>query len=307
MKDWLGQVLGVVGLGVLLFAILKGNRMYPDGPREPSPDPNRLGEHISSCPGVPAQKEKKSFPRDSGFQVDGSVGNAPAHPAPSAPPARLETATLGGGCFWCLEAVFQQLRGVHKVTSGYSGGWVKNPTYKQVCTGTTGHAEVVQILFDPLEISYEEVLEVFFAVHDPTSLNRQGPDIGPQYRSIILYHSPHQQETAMRVKERLQRSGQFMAPIVTEIVPFKAFYPAEHYHQDYFRRNPNQPYCQAVIGPKLAKFQKLFREKVRRSDYEHLPSQSASQKTALGEKKQAASSKRPAMEDRLKRAETSGH
>ncbi|MCS7303961.1 MAG: peptide-methionine (S)-S-oxide reductase MsrA [Thermoguttaceae bacterium] len=189
-----------------------------------------------------------------------------SQPSSKEAPEGLETATLGGGCFWCLEAIFQQLQGVRKVTSGYSGGWVKNPTYKQVCTGTTGHAEVVQILFNPSEISYEELLEVFFAIHDPTTPNRQGPDIGPQYRSIILYHNPKQREAAVRIKERLERSAQFTAPIVTEIVPFEAFYPAEAYHQDYFRRNPNQPYCQAIIAPKLEKFKKRFSNKLQPVD-----------------------------------------
>lgn len=188
---------------------------------------------------------------------------AQARLATSKPPTQAETATLGGGCFWCLEAVFQQLRGVRKVTSGYSGGHVKNPTYEQVCTGTTGHAEVVQVVFDPQAISYEELLEVFFAIHDPTTLNRQGNDVGPQYRSVIFYHNERQRQTALGLKDRLDRSGRYAAPIVTQIVPFEAFYPAEEYHQNYFRRNPNQSYCRVVIAPKLEKFKKQFQKKLQ--------------------------------------------
>ena len=233
-------------------------------PRPPRPRvfvSTERGEGRPEAPDTSGRPEKLP-PQDSGLPA-ASVPASQSRTTPEQEPARLETATLGGGCFWCLEAIFQQLRGVRKVTSGYSGGHVKNPTYKQVCTGTTGHAEVVQILFDPQQISYEELLEVFFAVHDPTTPNRQGPDVGPQYRSIILYHSPQQRQTALRMIDQLNRRGQFAAPIVTEIVPFEAFYPAEDYHQDYFRQNPNQPYCQAVIAPKLAKFQKLFRHKLQ--------------------------------------------
>jgi len=168
----------------------------------------------------------------------------------------LGVATLGGGCFWCLEAVFEQLRGVENVVSGYSGGSVVNPSYKQVSRGTTGHAEVVQVTFDPQVITYREILEIFFDIHDPTTPNRQGADVGPQYRSVILYHDPHQREVAERVIQELNQGGPWDSPIVTEVVPFEAFYQAEDYHQEYFRENPRQPYCRAVIAPKVDKFQK---------------------------------------------------
>lgn len=172
----------------------------------------------------------------------------------SSQPARLERATLGGGCFWCLEAVFELVEGVHDVVSGYAGGHVENPTYKQVCTGETGHAEVVQITYDPAKVSFERLLEIFWQCHDPTSLNRQGNDVGPQYRSIILYHDTAQKAAAE--KSRAAAAARFTRPIVTEIVPLTRFYPAEGYHQDYFRRNPNQAYCQVVIAPKVRKFKK---------------------------------------------------
>jgi peptide-methionine (S)-S-oxide reductase len=169
-----------------------------------------------------------------------------------------EVATLGGGCFWCLEAVFEQLRGVDKVVSGYSGGTVSNPTYSQVCTGATGHAEVVQLTFDPAVISFRELLEVFFTIHDPTTLNRQGEDIGTQYRSAIFYHTPEQKATTEEVIAQLNGVRIWNAPIVTEVTPGTAFYPAEDYHQQYFRRNPDQAYCRAVIAPKVAKFRKQY-------------------------------------------------
>ena len=172
-----------------------------------------------------------------------------------------ETATLGGGCFWCLDAAFRQLRGVEKVESGYAGGTRPNPTYRDVCSGATGHAEVVQVTFDPSEISYRDLLGVFFSIHDPTTLNRQGADIGTQYRSIILYHSPEQRTTAEQVMNELK--GQVWEdPIVTELEPLTTFYPAEEYHQDYFASNPRQPYCQAVIAPKVAKFRKAYLDRL---------------------------------------------
>ncbi len=169
-----------------------------------------------------------------------------------------KVATLGGGCFWCLEAVFEQLRGVEKVVSGYSGGTVSNPTYRQVCAGTTGHVEVVQLTFDPTVISFRELLEVFFTIHDPTTLNRQGADMGTQYRSAIFYHTPEQKATTEEVITRLNAVRIWNAPIVTEVSPSTAFYPAEDYHQQYFRRNPDQAYCRAVIAPKVAKFRKQY-------------------------------------------------
>ena len=174
-----------------------------------------------------------------------------------------ETATLGGGCFWCLEAVYEQLRGVEKVVSGYAGGHVPNPTYRAVCDGTTGHAEVVQVTFDPAEVSFREVLEVFFTIHDPTTLNRQGADVGTQYRSAIFHHTPEQKETAERVIADLTAEGVWDDPIVTEVVPLTHFYPAEQYHQEYYRRNSNQPYCQVVVAPKVARFRKKFLDRLR--------------------------------------------
>jgi peptide-methionine (S)-S-oxide reductase len=167
---------------------------------------------------------------------------------------RTESATLGGGCFWCIEAVFAELRGVEKVESGYSGGTVPNPTYQQVCSGATGHAEVVRITFDPRVVSYKQLLEIFFTVHDPTTLNRQGADVGTQYRSAIFYETPEQKSTAEQVLKDVQGSGTWNAPIVTQLEPFKAFYPAEDYHRNYFKNNPRQPYCQLVITPKVRKF-----------------------------------------------------
>jgi peptide-methionine (S)-S-oxide reductase len=177
--------------------------------------------------------------------------------------SRTEVATLGGGCFWCLEAVYEDLRGVEKVESGYSGGPVSNPTYRQVCTGTTGHAEVVQVRFDPEVVSYREILEVFFTIHDPTTLNRQGADVGPQYRSAIFYHDEEQRRVAEEVISELEAKGVWDNPIVTEVTPFEAFYAAEDYHQGYYRNNAYQPYCQVVIAPKVTKFRKQYLEKLK--------------------------------------------
>ncbi|GIV88335.1 MAG: peptide methionine sulfoxide reductase MsrA [Chloroflexus sp.] len=174
----------------------------------------------------------------------------------------LETATLAGGCFWCLEAVYDQVIGVKDVVSGYTGGHVPNPSYQRVCDGNTGHAEAVQIQFDPEQISYRELLEIFFSIHDPTTLNRQGADVGTQYRSAIFYHSEEQRQIAEQLVRELTEQRVFRDPIVTEIVPASTFYPAEDYHQEYFARNPYQPYCQFVVAPKVAKFRKLFADKV---------------------------------------------
>lgn len=176
---------------------------------------------------------------------------------------RREVATLGGGCFWCLEAVFDDLRGVESVESGYAGGNVPNPSYQQVCTGRTGHAEVVQVTFDSDVVSFREILEVFFAIHDPTTLNRQGADVGTQYRSAIFYHSPEQKEVAEKLIAELNAEDIWDAPIVTEVVPFNEFYVAEDYHQEYFVNNPSQPYCRAVVAPKVAKFRQKFLEKLK--------------------------------------------
>jgi len=174
-----------------------------------------------------------------------------------------EVATLAGGCFWCLEAAFQDLKGVERVQSGYAGGRVANPSYEQVCTGTTGHAEVVQITFDPEMVSFDDLLHVFFTIHDPTTLNRQGVDVGTQYRSAIFYHTADQKAAAERVIAELQSEHVWDDPIVTELKPLEAFYPAEEYHRDYFRRNPTQGYCSAVIAPKVAKVRKLFLDKLK--------------------------------------------
>jgi peptide-methionine (S)-S-oxide reductase len=176
---------------------------------------------------------------------------------------KKELATLGGGCFWCLEAVFEGLRGVERVVSGYAGGHQADPSYQQVCTGTTGHAEVVQVTFDPSVISYRELLEVFFGTHDPTTLNRQGVDVGTQYRSAIFYHSPEQRRVADQTIAELNAAAVWDRPLVTQVVPFESFYPAEAYHQGYFRNNPGQGYCQAVVGPKVAKFRKQFAAKLK--------------------------------------------
>jgi peptide-methionine (S)-S-oxide reductase len=177
--------------------------------------------------------------------------------------APREQATLGGGCFWCLEAVFEQLRGVERVVSGYAGGTVPDPDYKSVCTGATGHAEVVQVTFDPAAISFRELLEVFFAVHDPTTLNRQGNDVGTQYRSAIFYHSDAQRDAAKAAIADLVEQKVWPNPVVTEVVPLSAFYPAEGYHQGYFRANPAQPYCQFVVNPKVVKARKAFAAKLK--------------------------------------------
>jgi peptide-methionine (S)-S-oxide reductase len=182
-------------------------------------------------------------------------------PTDASPPREL--ATLAGGCFWCLEAVFEQLQGVDQVVSGYAGGHVPNPSYEQVCTKTTGHAEVVQVTFDPQVIAYADLLDVFFATHDPTTLNRQGNDAGPQYRSAIFYHSPEQKAAAEAKIRKLNAEHIWPDPIVTEVVPLTEFFPAEGYHQGYFRTNPEQSYCAAVVSPKVAKFRKKFAHRLK--------------------------------------------
>lgn len=176
-----------------------------------------------------------------------------------------DTATFGNGCFWCTEAIFQQLEGVIKVTSGYSGGNVANPTYEQVTSKTTGHAECLNIIFDPKKISFDELLEVFWKTHDPTTLNRQGADVGTQYRSVVFYHDEEQKAKAQQYKTELDKSGAFDKPIVTTLEPFKVFYPAEDYHQNYYNNNTSQGYCQYVIRPKLEKFEKVFKSKMKKN------------------------------------------
>ncbi len=176
---------------------------------------------------------------------------------------KLETATLGNGCFWCTDAIYSRVKGVESITPGFSGGSVKNPSYREVCTGNTGHAEVVRIEFDPSIISYAEILEIFFKTHDPTQLNRQGNDVGTQYRSVIFYQSEMQKKIATEIKEKLEAEKIWDKPIVTQIEAFEAFYPAEEYHDDYYENNPNQGYCRFVITPKVEKFEKVFKKYVK--------------------------------------------
>jgi peptide-methionine (S)-S-oxide reductase len=184
-------------------------------------------------------------------------------PADQTPP-KYASATLAGGCFWCLEAVFEQLAGVQEVVSGYSGGHVKSPSYEAVCAGITGHAEVVQLTFDPQRISYRDILQVFFSIHNPTTLNRQGADVGSQYRSAIFYHDETQKETAEETIQAIAASGLWEDPIVTEVAAYDGFYPAEDYHQEYYQRNSYQPYCQVVIAPKVAKLRKMYIDKLKK-------------------------------------------
>jgi peptide-methionine (S)-S-oxide reductase len=197
-----------------------------------------------------AQSGKKDTPKEGIAKSMTTQGN-------------MKIATFGNGCFWCTEAVFQQLKGVSKVTSGYSGGQIENPTYKAVCSGETGHAEVLQIEYDEAQISFEELLEVFWSTHDPTTLNRQGNDVGTQYRSAIFYHDNAQKEKAEAYKKQLDQSGAWKDPIVTEITTFTRFYPAEDYHQNYFNENGSNPYCQYVVRPKVDKFKKQFANKLK--------------------------------------------
>ncbi len=195
-----------------------------------------------------------------------SIMNASAQTPPRADNVdenQYDTATFGAGCFWCVEAIFSELRGVDSVTPGYMGGNIKNPSYKEVCTGRTGHAEVARIIYDPAQITYDELLEVFWKVHDPTTLNRQGNDVGTQYRSVIFYHNDNQKNKAVFYKEKLDSSGAWDSPIVTEIAPAGVFYEAEDYHHNYYKENPDQPYCRFVVGPKVEKFRKVFQDKLK--------------------------------------------
>lgn len=203
------------------------------------------------------------MPAVAAITMSGMAGQSGPEAPPPAGTRVLESATLGGGCFWCVEAVLSGLRGVERVESGYAGGTQPSPTYEQVCSGTTGHAEVVRVTFDPGTISYADLLEVFFATHDPTTLNRQGADVGTQYRSVIFAHSPEQASTARRLIDELTARGDWSDPIVTEVVPEAPFYVAEGYHQRYYERNGAQPYCRAVIAPKVAKLRKSFADRLR--------------------------------------------
>jgi peptide-methionine (S)-S-oxide reductase len=195
--------------------------------------------------------------RDSNYARDLSMGENKFHVRGK------EVATLGGGCFWCTEAVFGELKGVEKVESGYSGGNVANPTYEQVCSGKTGHAEVVQVTFDPTVISFKDILTIFFTIHDPTTPDRQGADVGTQYRSVIFYHNSEQKIVAVQAVREIEATGIWDAPIVTQVVPFEAFYVADSYHQKYFKQNPDQAYCQVVIAPKVAKFRRHYLGKLK--------------------------------------------
>ncbi|GLI63792.1 hypothetical protein VaNZ11_006876, partial [Volvox africanus] len=184
-------------------------------------------------------------------------------PATSGTSSKMEVATVGGGCFWCVEACYNMMKGVHSAISGYAAGHVKNPTYKQVCSGTTGHAEVVQITYDPSVVSYKEILEIFLTIHDPTTKDRQGNDVGTQYRSIILTHNDQQTQIAKEVMQEVASEGLWSAPLLTQLEPLDVFYPAEDYHQNYFVQNPGQGYCRAVVGPKVAKFREKFASKLK--------------------------------------------
>lgn len=179
-------------------------------------------------------------------------------------PGKKDTATFGTGCFWCTEAIFQELKGVIKVTSGYSGGFAENPSYKEVCTGTTGHAECLNIIYDPAVITFDELLEVFWQIHNPTTLNRQGNDVGTQYRSAVFYHNEEQKAKTEKYKAELNKSGAWSDPVITSLEPFVKFYPAEDYHQNYYNNNTGQGYCQFVIRPKLEKFEKVFKSKLKK-------------------------------------------
>ncbi len=205
---------------------------------------------------------KNSTPSVAGNPSKSDIGSMEKNSSLTSP--NKAVATLGGGCFWCVEAVFNELQGVEKVISGYSGGAIENPTYRQVCSGNSGHVEVIQVIFDPTVISYEDILTVFFHVHDPTTLNRQGNDVGEQYKSIIFYQDEAQKASAEKVIQEIGASGLWKNPIVTEIAKLKRFYPAEDYHQSYYKENPNQGYCVFVISPKMKKFREQFKDKLKK-------------------------------------------
>lgn len=241
-----GVAVAVVLVAVSGVAYFSKDRLLESPPRgQPERAPS-----AAKASGQTTAAEKEEAPADAQPPVETAEG--------------IQTATFGSGCFWCTEAVFQRLKGVESVVSGYSGGRVKNPTYKQVCQGTTGHAEVVQITYDPSVISYKELLEVFWKLHDPTTLNRQGNDTGTQYRSAVFYHSDQQKALAEYYKEQLDKSGAYASPVVTEITQFSEFYPAEDDHQNFFRDNPENGYCRAIINPKMDKLEKAFRGKLKR-------------------------------------------
>ncbi len=197
-------------------------------------------------------------------QKDNSVKTQKENKIMTSSNVKLDTATFGTGCFWCTEAIFQQLEGVEKVTSGYSGGTVPNPTYEEVCSKTTGHAECLNIMYNPAKISFDELLEVFWQIHDPTTLNRQGADVGTQYRSVVFYHTAEQKDKTEKYKTALNKTGAFNNPVVTTLEPFTIFYPADEEHQNYYRNNTSQGYCQFVIRPKVEKFEKVFKSKLKK-------------------------------------------
>ncbi|MEO7307242.1 MAG: peptide-methionine (S)-S-oxide reductase MsrA [Ferruginibacter sp.] len=210
---------------------------------------------LSSCAQKDNSNNKKHSKMNASTSLSKNDGSAPL---------TTDTATFGTGCFWCTEAIFQQLEGVEKVTSGYSGGTVPNPTYEEVCSKTTGHAECLNIMYDPKKISFDELLEIFWQTHDPTTLNRQGADVGTQYRSVVFYHNEEQMTKTAKYKAELDKSGAFDNPIVTTLEPFTVFYPAEEYHQNYYNSNTGQGYCQFVIRPKVEKFEKVFKSKLKK-------------------------------------------
>ncbi len=212
---------------------------------------------LSNACGEPTNNKNQMENKSKLNTMDSEPSGANSH-------SSIDTVTLGGGCFWCVDAVYERLDGVVNVVSGYSGGTVKNPTYSEVCTGLTGHAEVVQIAYDTTKISLEEILKVFFTVHDPTTLNRQGADVGTQYRSVVFYRNDRQRETAKSIIDALDNNNVYSKPIVTQLVPFTAFYNAEDYHQEYYDKNRNAPYCQLVIQPKLEKFEKVFKDRLKK-------------------------------------------
>ncbi|RUL85827.1 peptide-methionine (S)-S-oxide reductase MsrA [Tautonia sociabilis] len=237
-----------IACSTALLLAIAGASPAPAQEPAPSPPPQEQGDRPADRPTEEPAVEPEQEP-------------TPEPKPPVSPEPRL--ATFGGGCFWCTEAVFEMVKGVHDVVSGYSGGRVPFPSYEQVCSGLTGHAEVVQITYDPSIISYTELLEIFWKTHDPTTLNRQGPDIGTQYRSIILAHDEEQLRIAQELKTKLNEAKVFRKPVVTQVVPFQAFFPAEPYHQDYFRKHPDAAYCQFQIIPKLQKFSNVFRDKMK--------------------------------------------
>jgi peptide-methionine (S)-S-oxide reductase len=235
---------GAVAMALVAASVAIAYLSKPPAAKAPSPPDAVPVDHQTRNPAKPDPASDEAAPAE--VRTDG-----------------LELATFGSGCFWCTEAVFQQLKGVQSVASGYSGGQVKNPTYQQVCSGTTGHAEVIQVTYDPAVVTYADLLEVFWKTHDPTTLNRQGHDTGTQYRSVVFFHNDEQKKEAEHYKQKLDAAGIFSDPIVTEISPISKFYPAEDYHQNYYNDNSSQGYCRVIIGPKLAKLREVFRDKLK--------------------------------------------